>query len=83
MLIHDNQLNGDVIDQLLTIFEQKQYGFVTLSQAEADPIYRTPETHISSYGPMWGYRWAKERGVKVDGSLEPEPPKWIAEYGKQ
>jgi hypothetical protein len=30
---------------------------------------------------MWGYRWARERGVKVDGSLEPEPPKWITDYG--
>jgi hypothetical protein len=31
---------------------------------------------------MWGYRWARERNVKVDGSLEPEPPPWIGEYAK-
>jgi hypothetical protein len=30
-----------------------------------------------------GYRWAHERGVKVDGSKEPEPLTWIAEYGKE
>jgi len=31
---------------------------------------------------MWAYRWAKERGIKVDGSKEPEPPAWVASYGK-
>jgi hypothetical protein len=31
---------------------------------------------------MWGYRWAKERNVRVNGSLETDPPKWISEYGK-
>jgi hypothetical protein len=31
---------------------------------------------------MWGYRWAKERNVKVNGSLEPDPPQWVFEYGK-
>jgi peptidoglycan/xylan/chitin deacetylase (PgdA/CDA1 family) len=83
MLIHDNQLNADVIEDLLALFEKRQYRFVTLSQAESDSAYQLPETFITSYGPMWGYRWAKERGVKVDGSLEPDPPKWITEYGKE
>ena len=83
MLIHDNQLNADMIEQLLTLFEKKQYRWVTLSEAESDQVYRAPETFITKYGPMWAYRWAKERGVKVDGSLEPEPPQWISNYGKQ
>jgi len=83
MLIHDNQLNADVIDKLLTLFEERQYHWVTLTQAESDPVYQAPDAFITSYGPMWGYRWAKERGVKVDGSLEPDPPRWVSEYGKQ
>jgi len=82
MLIHDNQLNADVIDDLLAIFERKHYRFVSLTEAEADPAYATPETYITGYGPMWAYRWAKERGIKVDGSKEPEPPAWVASYGK-
>ena len=82
MLIHDNQLNADVIEDLLALFDKRQYRFVTLAQAESDPVYQTPETVITSYGPMWGYRWAKERNIKVDGSKEPEPPKWITEYGQ-
>jgi hypothetical protein len=29
---------------------------------------------------MWGYRWAKELDVKVDGRTEPEVPAWIENY---
>jgi peptidoglycan/xylan/chitin deacetylase (PgdA/CDA1 family) len=82
MLIHDNQLNADVVGELISIFEKKQFVFVTLTQAEADPAYRRQDTFITRYGPMWGYRWARERNVKVDDSLEPEPPKWISGYGR-
>ncbi|HEY2857985.1 MAG TPA: polysaccharide deacetylase family protein [Terracidiphilus sp.] len=82
MLIHDNQLNADVIEQLLGIFREKRYRFVTLSEAESDPVYRSGDTLVTKYGPMWGYRWARERNVKVDGRLEPDPPKWISEYGQ-
>jgi peptidoglycan/xylan/chitin deacetylase (PgdA/CDA1 family) len=82
MLLHDNQLNADTINELLALFEKKHYRWVSLSEAESDPVYRSPDSTITKYGPMWGYRWARERGVKVDGSLEPEPPKWITDYGK-
>jgi peptidoglycan/xylan/chitin deacetylase (PgdA/CDA1 family) len=82
MLLHDNRLNADVIEQVLQLFEEKQYKFVPLEAAQADAAYRTPETYITKFGPMWGYRWAKERNVQVNGSLELDPPKWILEYGK-
>ncbi|MGA2048684.1 MAG: polysaccharide deacetylase family protein [Terracidiphilus sp.] len=83
MLIHDNQLNADVIEDLLDLFERKQFHWISLSEAEADPAYQEPEIFITKFGPMWGYRWAKERGVKYDGSLEPDPPKWVSEYMDQ
>jgi len=82
MLLHDNRLNADVIDQVLQLFEEKHYRFVSLDVAQADAAYRTPETYITKFGPMWGYRWARERNVKVNGSLEQDPPKWILDYGK-
>jgi peptidoglycan/xylan/chitin deacetylase (PgdA/CDA1 family) len=83
MLIHDNQLNADVINKLLHLFEERHYRWLTLAQAEQDPAYQIPETFITSFGPMWGYRWARERGIKVNGALEPNPPQWIAEYGRE
>ena len=82
MLLHDNRLNADTIGQLLALFEKKQYKFVSLNRAQADPAYQIPDTYITKYGWMWGYRWAAERGVKVNGRLEPEPPEWIVNYGK-
>jgi len=82
MLLHVNRLNADVIEQVLALFEKKQYKFVSLDAAQSDAAYRTPDTYVTKYGPMWGYRWAKERNVKVNGSLEPDPPKWILEYEK-
>jgi peptidoglycan/xylan/chitin deacetylase (PgdA/CDA1 family) len=83
MLIHDNPLNADVIDDLLALFEKRGYRFVTLAQAEMDPVYQAPEKDITKFGPMWGYRWARERNISVKGNNEPEPPKWIEEYGKK
>jgi peptidoglycan/xylan/chitin deacetylase (PgdA/CDA1 family) len=82
MLFHVNRLNADVMDQLLDLFEQKQYRFVPLDAALSDPAYNTPDTVVTKYGPMWGYRWAKALGVQVNGSLESEPPVWVLDYGK-
>jgi len=42
---------------------------------------KTPDAP-SSFGPMWGYRWAKALGIKVDGRLEPAFPTWVGDYGK-
>ena len=80
MLLHANRLNADTMEQLLALFEAKHYGFVSLEKAQSDPAFRTPDYFVSQYGPMWGYRWAAERHLKVDGKLEPEPPKWILSY---
>lgn len=82
MLLHDNQLNADVIDRLLELFVRKNYKFVTLATTESDLAYSIPDTFITQYGWMWGYRWAKEKNVKVHGSLEPEPSQWILRSAK-
>ena len=82
MLLHDSLLNADTIEALITLFAQRGYRFVTLTEALQDPAYATPETFITKFGPMWGYRWANELHVKVNGRDEPDPPAWISQYGK-
>ena len=82
MLLHDNRLNADVIDELLRIFESKRYRFVSLDEAETDGAYQIPETYFTKFGPMWGYRWAAEKRIRVNGALESEPPQWVVDYGK-
>ena len=86
MVLHVNRLNADVMGKLLELFEIKQYRFATLDEVLSDPAYKTPDAFIARFakhGPMWGYRWAEELGVKVDGSLESEPPAWVFQYIKE
>jgi hypothetical protein len=71
MVVHDNRLNADVINGLLELFVRKNYKFVSLATAQSDAAF------ITQYGWMWGYRWAKELNVQVNGRLEPEPPQWV------
>ncbi|RDL48166.1 hypothetical protein BLJAPNOD_04441 [Ensifer sp. M14] len=82
MLLHVNRLNADAMKAILSLFEESGYGFITLEKALADAAYRRPLSHATKYGPMWGYRWAKDRNMQVDGSLEREPPEWIVTYGE-
>jgi peptidoglycan/xylan/chitin deacetylase (PgdA/CDA1 family) len=81
MLLHDNRLNSELIGQVLQLFADRHYRFVTLDAAQSDAAYRTPETCINRFGWMWGYRWASVRNVKVNGKLELDPPEWISKYG--
>ena len=81
MLLHDNPLNADTIDdEQLSLFKQRKDNFVPRAEALKDPAYSVPETFITKYGPMWGYRWAKELHMKVNGRGEPQPPSWIEKY---
>lgn len=80
MLLHVNRLNGATLDAQLALFRKAGYRFVSLAQAQADPAYASPPRGHTRFGPMWGYRWARDRGVHVDGRLEAEPPGWIAQY---
>jgi len=82
-VLHANRLNADILEEILSLFEEKKYRFVSLEAAQSDPAYRVPDTFVTKFGPMWGYRWAKELGIEVDGSLESEPPAWIAQYDKE
>ena len=82
MLLHDSPLNADTIGEVLALFEERGYRFVSLDEALKDPAYSVPETFITKFGPMWGYRWAREKQIKVDGRNEPDPPEWISQYVK-
>lgn len=82
MLLHSNRLNAATLDRLLSIFRSEGFRFVSLAQAQGDEAYRKPPAFATRFGPMWGYRWARERHVRVDGSLEQEPPKWLQNYAE-
>jgi peptidoglycan-N-acetylglucosamine deacetylase len=83
MLLHVNRLNADVLDRLLELFEARRFRFVSLREAQADPAYTTADTWRTKAGPMWGYRWARSLGVRVNGALEPEPAVWVESAGRK
>ena len=83
MLLHDSPLNAEMIEAVIALFEQRGFRFVTLDEALQDSAYAIPETYITKFGPMWGYRWANELSVKVNGRDEPDPPAWISQYAKE
>lgn len=82
MLLHVNSLNAATLDRILILFEEAGYRFTTLETAQADPAYQKPLTVATKFGPMWGYRWARQYDVKVNGSAEKEPPEWVVQYGR-
>jgi len=80
MLFHSNRLNAAVLPQILALFKEQHYRFVTLTQAQADPAFAQEPKIATKFGPMWGYRWAQERHIAVDGRFEQEPPDWVRLY---
>jgi len=83
LILHVNRINGEVLEDILRLFEERGYRFVTLAEAQADAAFRTPNTLVTKFGPMWGYRWARALGAKIDGSKESEPPEWVLRYGME
>lgn len=80
MLIHDSLLNADSIDELMGLFTSRGYRFVSLKEAQQDPAYAIPDTYVTKYGMMWGYRWAEERNLGRLGMHESEPADWVMKY---
>jgi peptidoglycan/xylan/chitin deacetylase (PgdA/CDA1 family) len=79
LLIHDNEINAEVLDTLLTDLEGRGYRFVSLDGALSDPVYGTRETFIGNLGACylcWRSRLAAV-GHKLDNSAGPEPPAWV------
>src|SRR6185436_15957735 len=77
LLIHSNDINADCLDEILRRFEARGYKFVTLDKVMSDPAYETRDTYVNKYGPTWFFRWAKSKGMNLDFSGDPNPPKWV------
>ena len=75
LLIHDNELNADLMPDLLKMFRRRGYRFVPLVEALADEAYRLPEAYVGRGGFSWIHRWSMTKGMKSRG--EPDPPAWV------
>jgi len=77
LLIHSNDLNADCLDELLQRLADRGYTFVSLDKVMSDPAYETKDTYVNKYGPTWLFRWSKSKGMNLDFSGDPDPPKWV------
>jgi peptidoglycan/xylan/chitin deacetylase (PgdA/CDA1 family) len=78
LLLHASLLNSDCTSLLATMFEKKQYEFVSMDEALQDKAYQTPVTVYSNMGISWIDRWALSQGKKDDFFKdEPATPGYI------
>lgn len=77
LLLHANELNADLLPELLDMFTERGYTFVTLEQALADEAYRLPDDYAGRGGFSWIHRWSRTKGMPPKG--EPDPPSWVQE----
>ncbi|MEM6317886.1 MAG: polysaccharide deacetylase family protein [Bacteroidota bacterium] len=80
LLIHANALNGDYLDELLAMYQQRGYQFVSLKTALEDEAYLSKDEFVGRGGITWLHRWAITQ--KVDKSFfagEPACPAFIQE----
>jgi peptidoglycan/xylan/chitin deacetylase (PgdA/CDA1 family) len=82
MLLHDDALNADHLDAVLSAFEQRGYRFISLDQALQDPAYATPDDYIGPDGLTWLERWQIALG-KPFHPEGPRPPKWAQDQYRQ
>lgn len=82
LLIHDNALNTECLDGLLTRLEQRGYKFVSLQEAMTDPAYATPDLWVGT-GVLWMERWKIAMGLRPEPDKGPDPPKWASDIFDQ
>jgi len=59
-LMHDNLLNSDYLDELLTELMKRGYAFISLDEAMKDPVYQQTNYYEQRHGISWVYRWIKD-----------------------
>lgn len=75
LLIHASQMNAELLPDLLAMFRQRGYRFITLEQALADPAYATTDGYAGPGGATWLHRWAL--AMHVANTPEPQAPAWV------
>ncbi len=72
LLIHANQLNADHFDELVAVFKERGYNFISLAHALKDPAYDQADTYVGSGGETWLRQWCQSRKPPISFAAEPE-----------
>lgn len=72
LLLHANELNAEHLDEVIALYRERGYSFITLRDALADEAYEQPDNFAGPAGVSWLYRWDFTRGKQqVDWDAEP------------
>ena len=77
LLIHDNELNAQCLDTLLTMLEHRGYRFIHLDEALSDPAYGSRvefKGNLDDCDLCWANRLST---IGKKPPIEPEPPNRI------
>ena len=64
-LMHDNLLNADYLEALVSALKQRDYNFITLKSAMTDPIYAQKDHYQEKAGISWVYRWIEYKQERI------------------
>lgn len=80
LLLHANRLNAHTLGDLISILEDRGYGFTTLEAALEDPAYARSDAWVGRAGITWLHRWALSQGKRGDFFAgEPEVPAFVTQ----
>ena len=79
LLLHANDLNTDMLQDVLGMLRRRGYSFVTLGKAMDDPAYATKNTYAGTGGFSIIHRWAMSRAAQRPKGAEPDEPAWLRE----
>ena len=72
LLLHANELNADNLGQLVKLFTERGYRFITLKEALTDPVYQAPDKYKATSD--WLNHWSFSQGKQFTA---PAPPEFI------
>jgi peptidoglycan/xylan/chitin deacetylase (PgdA/CDA1 family) len=80
LLLHANALNADYLDDLIQLFQKRNYSFISLDDALKDPAYQLMDAP-SKKGLSWLHRWMLAKNLE----MRPEPlqPERINQLNKE
>lgn len=64
-LCHDNKLNTDYIEVLVSTLKAKGFSFATLDKIMEDDIYSQPDVYYKKWGISWIYRWMPDHKKRI------------------
>ena len=69
LLMHISAMSAHMMPQVITLYRDAGFRFVTIREAESDPVYR-PDIDLSLPGRVSEWKLAQQKGVKLPQATE-------------